>query len=100
MKAFCAVAAISLTLAAGIGSSLAQPYGGRGYDYEERGPRYRDRDYDDRDRAPRYGRDYDDRERGPRRGGFAFDEREYLRCNRDVLAAVSRGQVQSGFDHY
>ena len=88
MKAFCAVAVIGLTLAAAIGSASAQPYG-RGYDYEERGPRYR-------------GRDYEERERGPRRGGreFSFDEREYLRCNPDVRAAVARGQFPSGFDHY
>ena len=100
MKAFCAVAVIGLTLAAAIGSASAQPYG-RGYDYEERGPRYRDRDY--QERGPRYrGRDYEDRERGPRRGGgeFSFDEREYLRCNPDVRAAVARGQFPSGFDHY
>jgi hypothetical protein len=40
-------------------------------------------------------RDYE--ERGP---GYAFDEREYLRCNPDVRRAVNRGQQESGFVHY
>ena len=94
MKTFCTVVAIALSLAASTGSASAQPYGGRYYEGEERGPRYRDRDY--RDRDDEY------RERGPRRRGreFAFDEREYLRCNRDVRAAVYRGQFGSGFEHY
>ncbi|MET0257031.1 MAG: hypothetical protein ABW179_00485 [Methylobacterium sp.] len=70
----------------------AQPYGGRDYGYEGRGDGYRqrDRDYDERE--------YDGRDR--RRGGFAFDEREYLRCNPDVRRAVNRGTMESGAVHY
>jgi hypothetical protein len=45
------------------------------YGYTERGARYSNRAY-------------------------GFDEREYLRCNRDVLRAVRRGQMQSGTAHY
>jgi len=29
-----------------------------------------------------------------------FNEREYLRCNRDVWAAVRRGELSSGWEHY
>ena len=35
--------------------------------------------------------------RGP---GYAFDDREYLRCNPDVRRAVNRGQQESGWVHY
>ena len=88
MKAFCAVAAVGLSLVASIGPASAQPYGGRYYEYEERSPRDRD--------------DYEYRERGPRRKdrGYGFDEREYLLCNPDVRRAVNRGQFESAFEHY
>ncbi len=90
MKAFCAVGAIGLSLAASISPASAQPYGGRYYEYEERSPRYRDRD------------DYEYRERGSRRRdrGYGFGEREYLLCNPDVRRAVNRGQFGSGLEHY
>jgi hypothetical protein len=92
MKAVCAVAAIGLSLVAPVSSASAQPYGygypgGPDYGYEERGPRFEEReDYRGR---PRY--------RGRR---FVFSEREYLRCNRDVLQAIRRGQMESGWQHY
>jgi hypothetical protein len=31
---------------------------------------------------------------------YGFDERDYLRCNPDVRAAVRRGEFRSGFHHY
>jgi hypothetical protein len=31
---------------------------------------------------------------------YGFDERDYLRCNPDVWAAVRRGEFASGFQHY
>ena len=77
MKALCAIAAVGLSLVGFVGFASAQPYGGRDYGYEERGPRYRDRDR-----------------------GYGFDEGEYLRCNPDVLRAVRRGQMESGAVHY
>jgi hypothetical protein len=96
MKAFCAVAAIGLSLMASMGSASAQPYGGPGYGYrdrdggyEERGPRYRDRDDEYEERGPR-----------SRDRRYAFNEREYLRCNPDVRRAVRRGEVDSGVAHY
>ena len=93
MKAFLAVSVVGLGLAGSVGLATAQPYGGpgygRGYDYEERGPRYRDRGYDED-----YGR------RGGGGGGYAFDEGEYLRCNPDVRRAVMNGQMRSGAAHY
>src|SRR3954466_11406743 len=100
MKALCAIAAVGLTLMGSIGPAAAPPYGGPGYGYGDR-----DRGYGDRDRGYR---DRDDgyRERGPayrergRDRGYAFDEREYLRCNPDVRRAVNLGQMQSGFVHY
>lgn len=91
MKALLAVSVVGLGLAGSIGLASAQPYGGRGYEYEERGPRYRDRGYDDG-----YGR----RGGGGGGGGYAFDEREYLRCNPDVRRAVMSGQMRSGSAHY
>jgi hypothetical protein len=95
MKALCATAAIGLSLIALMGSASAQRYEGPGYgydepEYRERGPRYQERDYGYEERGPRY--------RG--RGERAFNEREYLRCNRDVLRSVRRGQTASGLDHY
>lgn len=89
MRAFLATTVAGLALAGSVGLAVAQPYGGygggyggpsRGYEYEERGPRYRD-----------YER---------RGGGYAFDEREYLRCNPDVRRAVRNGQMASGAAHY
>ena len=95
MKALYAIAAAGLVLMMGTaGSALAQyypapppPYREPDY-YEYERPRYRERDYYE-ERGPRY-----------RGGGFAFDERWYLRCNPDVLHAVRRGQMESGWAHY
>jgi hypothetical protein len=88
MRKFCVLAAVGLSLIGGVSSASAQFGGG-----------YRERDYDrDYDRR---GRDYDDRgSRYGRGGGGGFDEREYLRCNRDVLRSVQRGETASGFEHY
>jgi hypothetical protein len=93
MKALWAFAAVGLSLVTPLGSASAQPreYWYRGspdHGYEERGPRYRERDdwYEER---PRY-----------RSRRFAFSEREYLRCNPDVRQAVRRGQFESGWAHY
>ena len=101
MKALCATAAVVMSLTGLTSSTSAQPYGGPDYGYGDRGYRYRDRDYRDRDFGYR-DRDYRYGERGPRYRGreFAFDEREYLRCNPDVRVAVMRGAMQSGFQHY
>jgi hypothetical protein len=89
---------LGLALLGGLTPALAQPYGGRDYGYDRRDYDGRDRDYDPRERRG-YDRDY---ERGPRggRGDFAFDEREYLRCNPDVRRAVMGGQMRSGLFHY
>lgn len=105
MKAFCVIAATSLMLMGPIGSALAQ-YGGPDYGY---GYRDRDRELDyrrerdyrrDHDYRYREGdRDYGERGRRPDRG-YGFDEREYLRCNRDVAAAVAQGRQESGWAHY
>jgi hypothetical protein len=94
MKAIYAVAAVGLGLMGSIASVSAQPYGSRDYGYEERGRGYGGRDYDDEDRGRGYGgRCYGRRD-------YGFDEREYLRCNPDVLRAVRRGQMESGAAHY
>jgi hypothetical protein len=86
MKRFCAIAALGLGLIGAIGAASAQPYGGPGYG--------------DRDRG--YGRDRDYEERGPRRRDreYGFDERDYLRCNPDVRRAVMSGEFRSGAQHY
>ena len=34
------------------------------------------------------------------RTGGSFDEATYLECNPDVAAAVARGEIKSGLDHY
>ncbi|KQO88466.1 hypothetical protein [Methylorubrum extorquens] len=94
MKAIYAVAAVGLGLMGSIASVSAQPYGSRDYGYEERGRGYGSRDYDDEDRGRGYGG------RGYGRRDYGFDEREYLRCNPDVLRAVRRGQMESGAAHY
>lgn len=97
MKALSTGVAIGLTLVVSAGLASAQGYDGRDYGYRDRGYEYRGRDYDDRDRDDRYG----GRGRGYReRGGYAFDEREYLRCNPDVRRAVARGQMESGLVHW
>lgn len=83
---------LGLGLLSGLTPALAQPYGARDYGYDRRDYDGRDRDDDDRYRGG-YGRGYG-------RGGFAFDEREYLRCNPDVRRAVMRGQMPSGLAHY
>lgn len=94
-----------LLMAAVVGLASIMPataqYGGRDYGYEPR-----DRGYDDGDRYRGRSRGYDDRDdddygrRGRGRGGIAFDEDEYLRCNPDVRLAVRRGKMQSGEYHY
>ena len=92
MKAFCATAAVTLSLLGSMIPATAQ-YGGRHWE--------RERHYDYS--PPRGGRDYyGDRERGPRFRDreYGFDEGAYLRCNPDVRAAVYRGQFQSGLHHY
>ncbi|CAO4150241.1 hypothetical protein [Methylorubrum extorquens] len=94
MKAIYAVAAVGLGLMGSIASVSAQPYSSRDYGYEERGRGYGGRDYDDEDRGRGYGG------RGYGRRDYGFDEREYLRCNPDVLRAVRRGQMESGAAHY
>ena len=94
MKAIYAVAAVGLGLMGSIASVSAQPYGSRDYGYEERGRGYGGRDYDDEDRGRGFGG------RGYGRRDYGFDEREYLRCNPDVLRAVRRGQMESGAAHY
>jgi hypothetical protein len=94
MKAIYAVAAVGLGLMGSIASVSAQPYGSRDYGYEERGRGYGGRDYDDEDRGRGSGG------RGYGRRDYGFDEREYLRCNPDVLRAVRRGQMESGAAHY
>ena len=71
----------------------------------ERGGGYREeRDFGYRERGRGYGQDrdyeYGERGRGSRSREYAFDEREYLRCNPDVRAAIVRGQIQSGAAHY
>ena len=89
MKALFSIAAVALSLVGSMGSASAQPYGDP-YGYRERrGYEYRERDYGYGGRGPRYR----DRE-------YAFSEREYLRCNRDVLRAIYRGEFGSGFEHY
>jgi len=94
MKAIYAVAAVGLGLMGSIASASAQPYGSRDYGYEERSRGYGGRGYDDEDRGRGYGG------RGYGRRDYGFDEREYLRCNPDVLRAVRRGQMESGAVHY
>ena len=83
-------------------SASAQRYGGPEYG-ERGGPEYREREY--RRREGGYGdreRDYGNRERGRGSRGreYGFDEREYLRCNPDVLQSIMRGQLASGAAHY
>lgn len=93
MKAIYAVAAVGLGLMGSIATVSAQPYASRDYGYEERGRGYGNRD-DDEPRGRGYGR------RGYGSRDYGFDEREYLRCNPDVLRAVRRGQMESGAVHY
>lgn len=93
---------VGLTLLGALAPAFAQPYGGRDYGYDRGEYGSRDRDYDDRDRGDYRRdsrRDYDRGSRGGR-GDYAFDEREYLRCNPDVRRAVVNGQVESGLFHY
>ena len=103
MKVIYAFAAVGLCL---MGPASAQSYGGRDYGYGERDDGYRGRGGRDRDDGyrDRGGRDRDDgyRDRGDRGGSrdYGFNERAYLRCNPDVLAAVNRGQMKSGAAHY
>ncbi|GJD89499.1 hypothetical protein BHAOGJBA_3027 [Methylobacterium hispanicum] len=99
MRAILAMAVAGMTLIAPMNLASAQPYGYGDRDYRDRGD-YRDRDYRDRGDYRR-GRDDDyDRPRGRNRGDYAFDEREYLRCNPDVRRAIVNGQMQSGLAHY
>jgi hypothetical protein len=92
MKTLCAIVAIGLM--ASMGSASAQRYGGPDYGYDdgyqyERRPRYREPYYGYREPGPPY-----------RGRAYAFHEGEYLRCNRDVLRAVRRGETESGWAHY
>ena len=87
MKRLLVSAAVGLGLLGSLPPALAQFYGGPGYGGG------RGYDYEDREDYGPPGRRY-----GQRR--FAFDEREYLRCNPDVRRAVFRGQVESGLAHY
>lgn len=73
MKALCTVVAVGLSLMGSVASVSAQPYGGRGYGYEDRG--------------------YGGR-------GYGFNGREYLRCNPDVRRAVRRGTMPSAIYHF
>ena len=108
MKTLYAVMAVSLTILGSGAPASAQPYGSRDYGYDRRDDGYRDRDrgYGDREYGGRDDRGRDDDRRGygfedRRRGGVAaFDEREYLRCNPDVLRAVRSGKMESGAAHY
>lgn len=94
MKAFCAIAAVGLSLMGAVSPATAQR--GDGYDrgyrddgYRERGPRYRERDDD-----------YEERGRRGRGREVGFDEDEYLRCHPDVRRAVNQGRMTSGARHY
>lgn len=101
MRTILAATVAALTLITPVGLASAQPYGYGDRDYRDRGD-YRDRDYRDRGDYRR-GRDddYDRPSRGGRnRGDYAFDEREYLRCNPDVRRAIVNGQMTSGLAHY
>ncbi len=90
MKAIGILAAAALTLLASLGSASAQRYGDPYSDYRGR------------DRSDGYGDRYDDYEERPRyrERRVIFDEGEYLRCNRDVRRAISRGQFESGLQHF
>jgi hypothetical protein len=94
MKALLVAATVGLSVLGALNPATAQMRGGPDYDYGDRGG-YRDRDREDY-------RDRDEyRDRGYReRGGYAFDEREYLRCNPDVRRAIAAGQMESGAAHY
>ncbi|TXM67248.1 hypothetical protein [Methylobacterium sp. WL120] len=103
MKTLCTVLAVSLTTISSVAPAFAQPYGGRDYGYDRREDGYRDRDreYGGRDDRRRDDdrRGYGAEDRG--RGGVAsFDEREYLRCNPDVLRAIQSGKMKSAAAHY
>ena len=96
MKAFTLATIAGFVLLGAIGSTAAQPYDGYGprdrdYDRDYRGD---DRGEDRRHRGDARDRQYD------RRGGRAFNESEYLRCNGDVRRAVRNGQMESGRQHY
>lgn len=96
MKTLTTLAVLGLALAGTLGPAAAQYYGERDYGYRDRGE-YRDRgDYRRRDRDD----DEYDRPRTRNRGDYAFDEREYLRCNPDVRRAIVNGQMESGLAHY
>lgn len=108
MKTICAVMAVGLTIVGSVVPAFAQPYGGRDYGYDGRGDGYRDRDrgYQDREYSGRdnCGRDDDRRGYGSEDRGrssvASFDEREYLRCNPDVLRAIQSGKMRSAAAHY
>ena len=89
MKALYILAAAGLSLLGSIAPASAQRYGDP-YD-----------NYRGRDRSYGYGDGYDDRQRPRyRERRVVFDEGEYLRCNRDVRRAISRGQFESGLQHF
>lgn len=74
MKIVCALAGVVLSSAALMTAAAAQGYYGGG--------------------PPGYEED------GYARRGNGFDEQEYLRCNGDVLRAIRRGRIESGYAHY
>ena len=87
-------------------SASAQRYGGSEYGDTRGGSEYR-RDYRSREGGSERGYGYREREYGNRERGrgsrgreYGFDEREYLRCNPDVLQSIMRGQLASGAAHY
>lgn len=93
MKTLTTMAVLGLTLMGSLAPATAQYYGDRDYGYRDRG------DYRDYRRRDRDDDDYD-RPRSRNRGDYAFDEREYLRCNPDVRRAIVNGQMESGLAHY
>ena len=74
MKFFGVILALCVSSTTLLTPAAAQPY-------DRYSDRYRDRPYD-------------------HRGYRGFSERDYLRCHRDVRAAVYRGQFESGYEHY
>jgi len=110
MKAVGIVLVAGLSLIGSLGPTAAQRYRepDDGYEHRQRDHHSRGRDddrnrYDHRDRGQRdWGRDHGRSDHRPRYGARAptFVEGAYLLCNRDVLAAVNRGDFTSGFEHY
>ena len=74
MKYVAAILAVGVGVISSLTPLSAQPY-------DRYSDRYRERHHDSR-------------------GYRGFSERDYLRCHRDVRAAVRRGQFESGYEHY